>query len=308
MKDLISVIVPIYQVEDYLIECLDSIINQEYTNLEIILVDDGSKDKCPKICDDYKLKDNRIKVIHKPNGGLSDARNAGLEIAKGKYICFVDSDDVLNKNFIMTLYNNIKTTDADISICDFLSIKTISDISDDNITNNLKLYTKEEILNDFYKKQSLRLVLAWNKLYKREIWNNIRYPKGKVHEDEFVIHYILDNINKLVISDSKLYYYRQRENSITSVYNKKRLNALEALEDRLEFYKKHSNEKMYNNTLYNFFFSIRHHLKQMKGIKEFNEIEKDLKKKNKQVYKKLLKCKTISLLKKIKLTIYFIKK
>lgn len=308
MKDLISIIVPIYQVEDYLIECLDSIINQEYTNLEIILVDDGSKDKCPKICDDYKFKDDRIKVVHKTNGGLSDARNAGLDIAKGKYICFVDSDDILNKNFVKILYDNIKNTDADISVCDFLSIKNINDISNNNITNNLKHYTKEEILNSFYKKQSLRLVLAWNKLYKREIWNNIRYPKGKVHEDEFVIHHILDNINKLVISDSKLYYYRQRENSITSVYNKKRLNALEALEDRLDFYKKQSNEKMYNNTLYNFFFSIRHHLKQMKDIEEFKDIENSLKNKYDQVYKQLLKCKTIPLLKKIKLILYFIKK
>jgi len=308
MKDLISVIVPIYQVEDYLIECLDSIINQEYTNLEIILVDDGSKDKCPEICDDYELKDNRIKVIHKPNGGLSDARNAGLEIAKGKYICFVDSDDVLNKSFVSILYDNIKDTGADISICDFLSMKSMSEISDNNITNNFKLYTKEEILNEFYKKQSLRLVLAWNKLYKRKIWKNIRYPKGKVHEDEFVIHHILDNINKLVISDSKLYYYRQRENSITSVYNKKRLNALEALEDRLEFYKKQTNEKMYNNTLYNFFFSIRHHLKQMKGIEEFKDIENSLKKKYDQTYRDLLKCKTIPLLKKIKLILFFINK
>jgi len=308
MKDLISVIVPIYQVEDYLIECLDSIINQEYTNLEIILVDDGSKDKCPEICDDYELKDNRIKVIHKPNGGLSDARNAGLEIAKGKYICFVDSDDVLNKSFVSILYDNIKDTGADISICDFLSMKSMSEISDNNITNNFKLYTKEEILNEFYKKQSLRLVLAWNKLYKRKIWKNIRYPKGKVHEDEFVIHHILDNINKLVISDSKLYYYRQRENSITSVYNKKRLNALEALEDRLEFYKKQTNEKMYNNTLYNFFFSIRHHLKQMKGNEEFKDIENSLKKKYDQTYRDLLKCKTIPLLKKIKLILFFINK
>ena len=116
MEDLISVVVPIYNVENYIKKCVDSILSQTYKNLEIILVDDGSPDNCPQICDEYAQKDNRIKVIHKENGGLSDARNAGIDISKGKFITFIDSDDYIEKDYVEVLYNSIKENASDMAI------------------------------------------------------------------------------------------------------------------------------------------------------------------------------------------------
>ena len=128
MYDLISVIIPIYRVELYLKECIDSVLNQTYKNMEIILVDDGSDDNCPNICDAYKKKDSRIQVIHKKNGGLSDARNAGIEIAKGEYICFIDSDDVIHPSFLQILYEDLIETGSDMSICHYEKVDKIPEI------------------------------------------------------------------------------------------------------------------------------------------------------------------------------------
>lgn len=213
MQDLITVIVPIYQVEKYLKKCLDSILNQTYKNLEIILVDDGSKDNSPQICEEYKTKDSRIKVIHKENGGLSDARNAGLKIATGKYIGFVDSDDYIKSDMYQILYENIIKAKADISICDVLMVKENANISDSLEDNCL---VKE--LN-FY--EALKLLVenkiksyAWNKLYKKEIFENIQFPKGRKMEDLAIMYKVFEKASKVVFTSKKEYYYLQRNDSI----------------------------------------------------------------------------------------------
>lgn len=204
MEELISVIVPIYNVEKYLNKCIESIINQSYSNLEIILVDDGSKDSSGIMCDSYILKDKRIKVIHKENGGLSDARNVGLDKAKGEYIVFIDSDDWIDEKMIEILYNIIKKNNSDISICDYFlayneEIQTQKeDIEIINLSNI-------EALKTIYDKDlGVCMIVAWNKLYKRNLFkDDIRYPYGKIHEDEFTTYKLLYKAKKNIIYKSK---------------------------------------------------------------------------------------------------------
>lgn len=239
MGELISVVVPIYNVEKYIKRCIESIINQTYVNLEIILVNDGSPDKCGEICEKYALKDKRIKVIHKRNGGLSDARNSGIEIAKGKYIGFVDSDDYIDLDMYEILYKNLKKNEADISICD---IYTVYDDfiekykkSDENIIimNNelaIKEMLDEKIIN----------TSAWNKLYKIELFKEIRYPFGKLSEDLFTTYKLFHISNRICYIDKPKYYYVQTENSIMrSNFNIRKLDTLEGTKELVEFTKRY---------------------------------------------------------------------
>lgn len=236
MQEKVSVIVPVYKVEKYLDRCVQSIINQTYKNLEIILVDDGSPDNCPKMCDDYSKKDNRIIVIHKQNGGLSDARNFGLDIATGDYITFVDSDDFLSINFIEKLVELSKKYNAEIVSCGIQRFK--DRLIENNEEIKINTYTKNDAIINSFKTNFYEFVVAWGKLYKKEIFNDLRYPVGKIHEDEFICHRIFDKINKFVTTSEKLYYYYENPNSITGVgYRLKRINYLEALEDRVKFFK-----------------------------------------------------------------------
>ena len=241
MNSKISVIVPIYNVEKYLSKCIDSIINQTYTNLEIILVDDGSPDNCGIMCDDYSLKDNRIKVIHKKNGGLSHARNIGLEIATGDYISFIDSDDYIHKEFYEILISLIVKYNADIAQCEFLKVYE----EGINNSNNYKSYIDEKIimlsnneaLNNLYNKNCVNTVVVWNKLYKKQLFKNIRYPKGKIHEDEYTTYKVLFNASKVVLTSRQMYYYLQRSSSIMGEeFNIKRLDRLDAYFGQVLFY------------------------------------------------------------------------
>lgn len=240
-KDLVSIIVPIYKVEEYLDKCVESLINQTYQNIEIILVDDGSPDNCPMLCDEWAKKDSRINVIHKENGGLSDARNYGIDAAKGDYIVFVDSDDYTEENMIENLFNSLKKEEADIAICNFY-------IEDENtneqtIANNLdsKIFSctgEEKYKYLFDWEYSTQTVVAWNKLYKINLFEKIRYPKGKLHEDEYIICELLKNANKVVYNLQPFYHYIKRDNSITSTFNLKRFDIIEALEKRISFFQK----------------------------------------------------------------------
>lgn len=214
----ISVVVPIYNVEKYLEKCLDSILEQTYKNLEIILVDDGSPDKCGEICEKYHQKDERIIVIHQENKGLSGARNTGLEKSTGKYICFIDSDDYINKNMIEILYNNLIETNSDISICGFKQVNENDKIKRNNnlIEKNIKVLDKEKCLKELiYHKYQLDIV-TWNKLYKKALFNNIRFPEGKIYEDFATIPFLVDESNNICVTSEKLYYYVQRKGSINN--------------------------------------------------------------------------------------------
>lgn len=188
MEALVSVIVPVYKVEPYLDRCVSSIVSQTYRNLEILLVDDGSPDRCGQMCDDWALKDSRIKVIHKPNGGLSDARNAGIRASKGEYIAFVDSDDYLSCEMIEKLYQAACSASAKMALC---NINCINDAGiptgqseGSPITD--EILQAEDILPRFYRSLGWFYIVAWNKLYHRSLLSSETFPVGKWHEDEFV--------------------------------------------------------------------------------------------------------------------------
>lgn len=232
---MISVIVPIYKVEPYLHQCVDSILNQTYTNLEVILVDDGSPDNCGAICDEYAAKDARVKVIHKPNGGLSDARNAGLEIAKGAYYYFVDSDDMLPAHSVQTMYDLMHQHDGDMVIGGFERFydeteEVFFSTESEGLTTHV--FSREEAFHDFYRDGCQ----AWAVLYKRCIHENIRFPKGEINEDEAIVFSILENCDRVVVTNRVVYSYRNREESITtSSFSVKKLAWVKHCRDNLAF-------------------------------------------------------------------------
>lgn len=213
-KALISIIIPVYKVEKYLEKCIQSVINQTYENLQIILVDDGSPDNCGKICDEYAKKDHRIEVIHKSNGGLSDARNKGLEIAKGEYIGFVDSDDYIESDMYEVLYNLLKQYNSDVSICNFYTVSQ-GKIAIKNVDNGIKEYNRIEILKEILLDNNIQSY-AWNKLYKKELFDEIKYPIGKKYEDIGTTFYLLEKCNKVVVTGKPEYYYINRKDSIVN--------------------------------------------------------------------------------------------
>ena len=238
-NDLISVIVPVYNVAEYLCRCIDSICNQTYRDLEIILVNDGSTDNSGEICENYAKKDNRIKVIHKANGGLSDARNAGIEFANGNYLAFVDSDDYISEDYFDVLYNALVNSNAEMALCNFIKV----DEHGNEIDEKQKIEAEEKVLSkkDFYGQLNGKLhmmyVVSWCKLFKKEVFSEIRFPVGKIHEDEFLIHHIVDKCDKIVTIDKQMYYYLQRSGSImNSRLTVRNLNAVEANFDRAEFF------------------------------------------------------------------------
>lgn len=233
--ELISVIVPVYKVEKYLDKCINSIVNQTYTNLEIILVDDGSPDHCGAMCDAWAKKDGRIKVIHKENGGLSDARNAGMNIATGVYTAFVDSDDWIAVDFIQTLYDIMVENGAQIAGCDVCTVYPDQELKL-NGTNQVRICTAEEATGDILHGRGFRAV-AWNKLYLSSLLEGERYPLGKFHEDEFFTYRIYGKADKLVYIDRPMYFYLQRQGSIMRSFTIKRLDALAAYLERLEYLK-----------------------------------------------------------------------
>ena len=240
MKDLVSIIVPVYNLENYIERCVESLINQTYTNIEIILVVDGSRDRSDEICDGFAEKDSRIKVIHKENGGLSSARNCGIDNAGGEYIMFVDGDDFISETMVEKLKNALSENDADMSVCSFKNIyedgTAVKEMDDDNpITDSVM--SAEDVYRALLKKGNWYYIVTWNKLYKKEIWDGVRYPVGKIHEDEFVIGDIVSKTNRIVTISDKLYMYIQRKGSITNKeYSVKRLDVFDAIVHRVNMY------------------------------------------------------------------------
>ena len=238
-EPLISIIIPIYKVEVYLDRCVQSVTDQTYRNLEIILVDDGSPDACGQICDRWAEKDSRIRVIHKENGGLSDARNAGLAIASGDMIAFLDSDDYLDVEFIRILYQHLTEGDADIAEC------ATRLVDEDGNTLRCRGSDTDRVID---KMEALRrLVLedgvyqtVWNKLYRAEVLDGILFEKGKYNEDDFWTYQVFDRIRKMALVSQPMYSYLQRRTSIMgNGYSLKRLDGLEARFLRMQYLQKY---------------------------------------------------------------------
>lgn len=214
-SEKISLIVPVYNVEKYLRKCINSILYQTYQNLEIILVDDGSKDKSGEICDEFKNIDDRIIVIHKKNGGLSDARNAGIEIATGKYLGFIDSDDYVQNDMYEYLYKLLRENNADISICDYMVVHENQKVTLRDIPSKIQIYNKKEAIKEILKRNKIQ-DYAWNKLYKLELFKDVKYPIGRKMEDLGTTYKLFDSANKIVVGNQKKYFYLQRNGSIVN--------------------------------------------------------------------------------------------
>lgn len=285
---MVSVIVPIYKVEKYLRTCIDSIVNQTFSDLEIILVDDGSPDGCGAICDEYAGKDKRIQVVHKENGGLSDARNVGIDICSGDYIVFVDSDDCIHPQMIEHLYRLLDAHRADMAICSFQNIEEDeTPLYPQNITlDNVNCFEKEDIMEQL-QKRNLYTVVAWNKIYKTQLFQNIRYPKGYIHEDEFVIHRLLHLCNKTVYTDARLYYYRKRNDSIMGNRNLKEIqDAFEAYEDRISFLREQQYGEILVETQLQDMYQVIKYYKLTENKKEAKELTGFMRRKFAEFYEK----------------------
>lgn len=238
MKDLISVIVPVYNVEQYLNKCVESILNQTYTNIEVIIVDDGSTDSCGEMCDSYRKRDDRVCVIHKKNGGLSEARNVGIDVARGEYLVFVDSDDYVATNMLEDMYKVINSDGTKISVCGY------TDVDDkDNELDIAHSFAKQSVVTErefwqlYYDGGSMYCAVAWNKMYARKLFDDIRYDVGKINEDEFILHKLISNCDKISLISDKYYYYRHRASSIMNrPYSLNRLDVADAFLQREKYF------------------------------------------------------------------------
>jgi glycosyltransferase involved in cell wall biosynthesis len=240
----VSIVVPIYKVEKFLNRCIDSILNQTYKNLEIILVDDGSPDNCGKIANSYSLKDSRVRVFHKINGGLSDARNYGMKYVTGEYTLFVDSDDWLEEQMIEVMINTIIRHKAEIVQTAFyyaydkylLFDERYHQVNSPPVVLNNETIMSELVINERVKN------FAWGKLYRTDIIRDVTFKKGVLFEDVFWAHHIMKRVNTYVILNQPMYYYYQRSDSIISNYSPRNLDIIEGLKERhvfIERYYKH---------------------------------------------------------------------
>ena len=289
---LITVIVPIYNTEKYLDKCINSIINQTYINLEIILVDDGSTDNSLNICNEYKKIDKRIVIINKKNGGLSSAKNAGLDVHKGKYVSFIDSDDYVDNNFIEELYNNLINTNSDISLCNYY-----------DTINNIDYPKKSEsfVLENNYKykyllgKYSIVTVVSWNKLYKEKIFNKLRFETNKKHEDAYIIADILKEAKRIsYMLDKCLYHYNRRDNSLSTSYNISSFDNIIAFEKNINIMKENNIKANYNKFNLSIYMELKYILTNMDKKEDNKLIINEYKNKLLKYQKSILKDKKIT--------------
>lgn len=227
----ISIIVPVYNLESYLPKCINSILNQTFTNIELILVNDGSTDRSGTICDYYMKQDQRVKVVHKENGGVASARNAGLEIAQGHYIGFVDNDDYINEYMFEILYYYAIQSEAHITVCDYIKVGDTQSHIPERLNSNYDIhsYDNMEALDQLYTANRTTFVVPWNKLYKRQRFHQVQYKLGNIHDDETVAHELLYYSEKTTYIQIGLYYCGQREGSQTDVSAPCHVNVLDAI-------------------------------------------------------------------------------
>ena len=250
--DLVSVIIPAYNIEKYIKKCIDCVRGQTYQNLEIILVDDGSTDRTPKICDLSASEDERIRVLHQPNGGLSRARNVGIDTSSGEYIFFVDGDDMVHIDCIRTLLMIMKKED-----CDIVQCKTYSFLSEDKIPVDMPeeqhaIFTGKEMCECLlFGRYGSDTTVVWDKLYKKSFFSNLRFREGMLYEDVAIMHEIFWNAKKVVVTNLPLSFYRsKRQGSITHSANEKSGDQVRADYIQLTFFQKHDNPRFVGQCYY----------------------------------------------------------
>ena len=284
----ISVIVPVYKVEPYLHRCVDSILGQAFTDFELILVDDGSPDNCGKICDEYAKTDHRIHVIHQENGGLSSARNTGIDWAfensDSKWLSFVDSDDWIDELFLETLYKGVLETDTRISSCAFVRTSSLDTAPPQNAS-------PEELLwDEFYLKDPIIAAVAWNKLYDKDLFDGLRYPVGRIHEDEFLTYKLLYKAKKVAFIDSSLYFYWQNpEGIMQKPFSLKRLDSIDAFGEQCAFLRRIGCTKLYYNRVAERLSNVIKFKRRIEKSEHANETEwRKAKKKLRNIQKRIL--------------------
>lgn len=239
-KLLVSIIIPVYNVEKYLLACVNSVLKQTYTSLEIILVDDGSTDSSGRICDDCAMMDSRIKVIHKVNGGLSDARNVGIDVATGDYLAFVDSDDLIHSRFVETLYSLVCDIKADIASVEFKSFYDDDSLDLSETLNGKTMTFQSDEAIDKILYQDILDNSVCNKLYNRHLFDGLRFPIGKLYEDLALFYKVYERAERIVHRREGLYYYRLRRDSITGNFSLKRSDVLDITDEIATYMKAHN--------------------------------------------------------------------
>ena len=301
MNDLISIIVPVYNVENYLKECVDSILKQTYDNIEVIIVDDGSTDNSGKICDEYAKLDARVKVIHKKNGGLADARNTGLRYVTGNFVGFVDSDDFIEKDMYDFLYKKIKEFNADIAVCS--SYDYYGDFGKHNKIDNIKIECDNKKAYEIMVTPKYFGCGVWNKLYKRKIIEGIEFPYGRINGEDFIwISKVLLNTNKVYYESIPKYYYRYRKDSLS---RKKELGMglVESIKEFMDMIENNDNEmyKLTVNTYVLACFQIYNNCIKLKNNNEKKSWAKEEIKK----YKKMIQWKKYTRNKRLQLLFFY---
>lgn len=251
MEDLVSIIVPVYNVEKYLKKSIESILNQTYDNIEILLVDDGSTDNSGNICDSFIKIDSRIRVFHKENGGLSDARNFGIEHIRGQYVSFIDSDDYISKDYVWKLYHSLKNNNSEVSVCSFSLVDEMGEkIKDEILDNDRICLSGQQILEKVLTANGYRYVVAWNKLYRSALFEKLKFKKGMLYEDEFLNYPLFWDCKRVSIVEDPLYLYVQRKGSIVqSNMTLEKIKMKDKMHtSRIEFYAEKKNSFLYQRS------------------------------------------------------------
>lgn len=265
----ILIVLPVYQVEKYVHRCIDSILSQSFRDYELVLVDDGSSDESGYYCDEYAEKNDQVIVIHKKNGGLSDARNVGIDwsfqISESKWITFIDSDDWIHSKYLELLYDSVTQTGCQISVCDYKEMTDdLSELDAEGIN------TRTEKTEDFFCGHTVRAVVAWGKLYLKTLFRDIRYPFGKLHEDEFTTYKLLFKNPTVSAVDAPLYYYYQNPKSITqSGWTPRSLDGIEAIENSIRFFRKNKFRNAYVKSVRKLEWGINTQFESMKKNSEY---------------------------------------
>lgn len=263
MKPKVSIVVPIYNMERYLEKCINSILKQTLSNIELILVNDGSTDKSGELCDRYAQIDKRIKVIHKENGGVSSARNAGLQVVNGDYIGFVDPDDYIDEQMYKALYNQAIHDFSSIVLCDFYTVsedgQLLNHTDKDENNEKSKQYTNIEALKEMFNIEKVynlgtevnpKWIIMCNKIFSRNLFKELRFVENRIYEDEYIAHELLYRSKKVSYIPKKYYYYVQRENSLSNFsFNMKKFERIYALKQRADFFKEKGLYELHYKTL-----------------------------------------------------------
>lgn len=311
---MISVIIPVYNVAPFLEECVNSVRRQTYIDLEIILIDDGSTDGSEKICDDYTKIDSRIHVIHQENGGLSAARNTGIDHAHGEYLLFVDSDDRIHPLMVQVLYEGMIEFSAEIAICSFRKIEEwersdVMDISERREFAHAELFSGRDCLINMYNDSKPDMIVAWNKLYRRKEFDKLRYPEGKIHEDMFLTYRILYPLNRCLYIQTALYEYRTRKGSITYKKNKLELEYMvEAYYEQGKFYQQQGEIDLYLMALRRYETCLAELILYLGNSTDEKKLKNDYYKLFQTVYREKIKPSKMNIKHKMKFCLFLINK